>query len=189
MTIKHKEELTFILLKLFWKTTEEVTLSNQYYTASNLHTKTHKWKWKFHFGRHSVTSNSFFFFMSNSLWSHELYSPWNSPGQNTRVGSLSPLWGIIPTQGLNPGLLHCRWILYQLSHKGSPRILGCVAYPFSSRSSRPRNQTGVSCIVGGFFINWAINKDSTKKITPNITGEHPPKNTQQRSDKPNSTVL
>ena len=41
-------------------------------------------------------------------------------GQNTGVGSLTLLQGIFPTQGLNPGLLHCRWILYQLSHKGSP---------------------------------------------------------------------
>ena len=57
---------------------------------------------------------------SNSLGSHELYSPWNSPGQNTGVGSLSLLQGIFPTQGSNPGLLHCRRILYQLSHKGSP---------------------------------------------------------------------
>ena len=49
-----------------------------------------------------------------------LYSPWNSPGQNTGVGSLSLLQGIFPTQGSNPGLPHCRLILYQLSHKGSP---------------------------------------------------------------------
>ena len=42
------------------------------------------------------------------------------------------------------------------SHKGSPRILKWVAYPFSSRSSQPRNRTRVSCIAGGFFINWAI---------------------------------
>ena len=49
-----------------------------------------------------------------------------SPGQNTGVGSLS-LQGIFPTQGSNPGLPHCRWILSQLSHKGSPRILGWVA--------------------------------------------------------------
>ena len=41
-------------------------------------------------------------------------------GQNTGVGSFSLLWGIFPTQGSNPGLLHCRWLLYQLSHKGSP---------------------------------------------------------------------
>ena len=44
--------------------------------------------------------------------------PWNSPGQNTGVGSLFLLQGIFPTQGSNPGLSHCRQILYQLSHKG-----------------------------------------------------------------------
>ena len=50
-------------------------------------------------------------------------SPWNSPGQNTGVGSLSLLQGIFPTQGPNPGLPHCRQILYQLSHKGSPKYV------------------------------------------------------------------
>ena len=54
-------------------------------------------------------------------------SPWNSPEQNTGVGSFSLLRGIFPTQGLNPGLPHCRWILYELSHQGSPRILEWVA--------------------------------------------------------------
>ena len=77
--------------------------------------------------------------VSNSLRPHGLYSPWNSPGQNTGVGSLSLLQEIFPTQGSNPGLLHYRWIPHQLSHKGSPGILEAVAYPFSSRSSRPRN--------------------------------------------------
>ena len=65
-----------------------------------------------------------------------------SPDQNMGVGSLSLLQGIFPTQESNPGLPHCRWILYQLSHKGNPRILEWVAYPFSSRSSRPRNRSG-----------------------------------------------
>ena len=54
-----------------------------------------------------------------------------------------------------PRSLTLQQILYQLSHKGSPRILKWVAYPFSSGSSWPRNQTGVSCISGGFFTNWA----------------------------------
>ena len=81
--------------------------------------------------------------VSNSLRSHGLQSPRNSPGQNTGVGSLSLLQGIFPTQGSNPGLPHCREILYQLSHQGSPRILEWVAYPFSSGSSRPRNRTRV----------------------------------------------
>ena len=58
--------------------------------------------------------------MSSSLWPHELNSPWNSPGQDTGVGILSLLRGIFPIQGSNPGFPHCRQILYQLSHKGSP---------------------------------------------------------------------
>ena len=66
------------------------------------------------------------------------------------------LQGIFPTPGLNPGLPHCRWIFNQLSHKGSPRILVWVAYPFSSGSSQPRNLTGVSCITSRFFTNWVI---------------------------------
>ena len=55
--------------------------------------------------------------------------------KNTGVGSLSLLQGIFLTQEWNQGLLHCRRILYQLSHKGSPRILEWVAYPFSRGSS------------------------------------------------------
>ena len=131
-----------------------------------------------------------------TLRPHGLYSLWNSPGQNTGVGSLSLLQGIFLTQGSNPGILHCRWILlpaepqgkpknigvdslsllqqifptqesnlgplhcrwilYQLSHQGSPQILEWVAYPFSSGPSWHKNQTGVSCIAGRFFTDWAI---------------------------------
>ena len=90
---------------------------------------------------------------------HKLYSPWNSPGQNTGVGSRSLLQGIFPTQGSNLGLPHCRWILYQLSHQGSPRILEWVAYPFSRESSQLRNQTWVSWIIGKFFTSWATRED------------------------------
>ena len=54
----------------------------------------------------------------------------DSPGKNTGVGSHSLLQGIFPTRGSNPGLLHCRQILYHLSHQGSPRILEWIAYPF-----------------------------------------------------------
>ena len=114
--------------------------------------------------------------VSNSLLSHGLYNPWNSPGLNTGLGSLSLLQGIsqprdqtrsptlqadslpaeppgkakntgvgnlpilqriFPTQESNWGLWHCRWILYQLSHQESPRILEWVAYSFSSGSSGP----------------------------------------------------
>ena len=56
----------------------------------------------------------------DSLRRHGLYSPWNSPGQNTGVGSLSLLQGIFPTQESNQGLLHGRRVLYHLSYEGSP---------------------------------------------------------------------
>ena len=101
--------------------------------------------------------------MSNSLQPHALYSPWNSLGQKSGVGSLSLPQGILPTQGSNPGLPHCRWILYQLSHKGSPWILEWVAYPFSHGSSRSRNWTRVSCTAGRFFTSWAISEALTAK--------------------------
>ena len=67
----------------------------------------------------------------------------------------SLLQGIYPIQRSNPHILHCRWILYQLSHEGSSRLLEWVGYPSYRGSSRPRNQTGVFCTADGFFTNWA----------------------------------
>ena len=73
------------------------------------------------------------------LGPHGLYGSWNSPGQNTAVGTHSLFWGIFPTQGSNPGLPHCSWILCQFSHKGSPPFskvgvnLSCVP------SAKPAN--------------------------------------------------
>ena len=129
---------------------------------------------------------------SDCMWPHVLCSPWNSPGQNTGVRSLSFLQGVFATQGSNPGLPHCRRILYQLGHKGSPsevkcklrptlcnpmdyaihgilqaRILEWVSFPLSRGSSQPRDQTQVSRIASGFFIGWATrealkDKSSTK---------------------------
>ena len=82
--------------------------------------------------------------LSNSLWPHGL---WNSPGQNTGVGCHSLLQRIFPTQGSNPVLPHCRGILYQLSHKGSPRIpgmgsLSCLQGIFPTQES---NQSLLHC--------------------------------------------
>ena len=74
--------------------------------------------------------------VSDSLQPHGRCHPWNSPGQNTGVGSLALLQGILPTQGWNPGLPHCMQILYQLSHQANPRMPELVAYPFSSGSFR-----------------------------------------------------
>ena len=67
--------------------------------------------------------------VSDSLRPRGLHSPWNSPGKNTGVGSLSLLQGIFPTQGLNPGLPHCRRILHQLSHQGRLSHLPVLPLP------------------------------------------------------------
>ena len=83
----------------------------------------------------------------------------DSPGKNTGVGYYAPLQGIVPTQGWNPSLPHCSWILYCLSHQGSPRILEWAAYPFSRGSSQPSNWTRVSSIAGGFVTSWATKED------------------------------
>ena len=66
------------------------------------------------------------------------------------------------------GLPHCRWILYQLSHKGSSQILEWVAYPFSRGSSQPRNRTGVSCIAGRFFTSCYREAPNTCKYNVNV---------------------
>ena len=95
--------------------------------------------------------------VSNSLQPHGLYSPWNSPGQNTRVGSHSLLKGIFPKQGSNTGLPHCRQILYQLSHQGSPFM--CLTVIFISSSVE--TFVPIFCpfskwIAGGFILNFHV---------------------------------
>ena len=120
------------LLKFFWYWTMPLLIQNSLNSTSLKASKWSKWKWK--------------------LLSHV----WICDPMHYRVHGILQArileWVAFPfsrgssTQGLNPGLLHCRWNLYQLSHQGSPRILEWVAYPFCSESSRPRNQTRVSCI-------------------------------------------
>ena len=95
--------------------------------------------------------------VSDSLWPHGLYSPWNSPGQNTGVGSLSLLRGIFPTQRSNPGLLHCRWILCKL--KTTMRYhLTWSEWPSSKNvqtinGGQDMEKREPSCTIGG-NVNW-----------------------------------
>ena len=107
----------------------------------------------------------------------------NSPGQNTGVVSCSLSRGIFPTQGSHPSLLHCRQILYCLSHQENPRILDWVAYPFSREYSQPGNQTGVSCIAVKFSTSWATREASLCWVTlfPLPGGPFPPTNTYSSS--------
>ena len=73
------------------------------------------------------------------LQSARLLCPWDPLGKNTGVGCHALLQGIFPTQGLNPGLPHCRWILYCLGLQRKPKILEWVAHPFSKGTSQPRS--------------------------------------------------
>ena len=103
----------------------------------------------------SVMSNSVWL----TLWTVARQAPLSMGILQTRIlkwVAMPSSRGIFPTQGSNPGLPHCWWSLYCLNHQGSPRIPEWVAYPFSRGTSWPRNHTGVSCIAGGFFTNWAI---------------------------------
>ena len=100
--------------------------------------------------------------MSNSATPWTVACHGDSPGQNTRMGCHALLQEIFPTQKSNRGLLHCRWILYQLSYQGSPvdyslpgsfvhgiiqaKILEWIVNPFSRGSSQFRDRTQVSCI-------------------------------------------
>ena len=112
--------------------------------------------------------------MSDFLQLHGLCSPWDSPGKNTGVGSISLLQGIFPTQGSNWGLLPCRQILYQLSYHRSPRVLERVAYLLSRGSSQPRDQTGVCCLVGRFFTGWATRVAPKSLREPSLSWFPPP---------------
>ena len=98
--------------------------------------------------------------VSDSLQPHGLYSPWNSPGQNTGVGSLSLLQWIFPTQELNQGLLHCRQILHQLSYQGRPKpqcsterdaVTTCHVYLWSALSVCHRHQTEMQGYIADIF--------------------------------------
>ena len=98
----------------------------------------------------------------NSLRRHvaKFHSSWNSPGQNTGVGSCSLLQGIFPNQGLNPSLPHCRQIPYQLSHQGSP----------------PNNKQDKNTIQSAARITTSFSPASEGKKTPHL---FPPEHTHK----------
>ena len=106
---------------------------------------------------------------------HGLHSSRNSPGQNTGVGSISLLQGIFPTQESNPGVPHCRQILYQLTHKGSPRILQWVSLLQRTFLTQESNQGLMHC-------RWILYQLSYEG-SPDIIGKQP-KNTFTDSPTP-----
>ena len=98
--------------------------------------------------------------VSDSLWPHglqpaRLLCPWDSPGKNWG-GLHALLQGIFPIQISNPGLPHCRQILYHLSHQRNPRILACIAYPFSKESflTKESNRGFLHCKWISYQLNY-----------------------------------
>ena len=85
-----------------------------------------------------------------------IYSPWNSPGQNTGVGSCSLLQGIFPTQGWNPGLLHCRWILYQIVYSSMNE-----SYQSSHECNPISIQWPICSKIKSRKIDWEISQGGT----------------------------
>ena len=112
--------------------------------------------------------------VSDCLQLHGLYSQSNSLGQNTGVGSLALLQVIFPIQESNQGLLHCRWILYQLSYQGSPlhvmhakSLQSCLTLCDPMGSSPPRSPVhGIlqARIVGCHFLLY-VKGDTNEQYT------------------------
>ena len=132
--------------------------------------------------------------VSDSLWPHGLYSPWNSPGQNTGVGSLSLLQGIFPTQGSNSGFPHHRQIIYQLSHQGSPiRIETQYTFIFEEQmwifESKAMRKGGIKGAEVGVRVmqRWiSCNRRTTTGTThrKGAEGQCPPKEGLEKSEGP-----
>ena len=111
------------------------------------------WKWKSESG--SV--------MSSSLRPYGLYSPWNSPGQNTGVGSLSLFQGIFTTQGWNPGLPHCRRIFLPAEPKGKAKITGVGSLSLLQRIFPTQNRTTQSW--PGMGLNGEVDSNCAWSLT------------------------
>ena len=94
--------------------------------------------------------------MSSSLQPHRLYSPWNSPGWSTGVGSFSLLQGICPTQGSNPGLPCCRQISLPAEPPGEPKNTGVGSLSLLQWIFLTRELNHGLLHCRGIFTNWAI---------------------------------
>ena len=105
--------------------------------------------------------------VSNSLWPHGLCSPWNSPAQNTGVGSSSLRQRIFPTQGSNPGLPYCRQILHQLTN-GKSWLMGTPGWVISMNKINPcKNQWYVLFAFGSRDLKASLVAQMVKKSACN----------------------
>ena len=111
--------------------------------------------------------------MSNSLQPRGLYSPWDSPGQNSGVGSLSLLQGNLPNPGIEPSSLVLQVDSLPLNHWESPESSNLswghwqeywsgLPHPPPGEFPQPRDRTQVSRVAGGFFTKLS-HQGSRKK--------------------------
>ena len=117
LTVKNPKILDFVIMTRNRGVADSRCLKNSAYLLNsycvaryhfnNLHISTHLILLCKYLNLYRSSESSWV--VSDFLWPHGLYSPWNFPGQNTEVASHSLLQGIFPTQGSNPGLPHCRW--------------------------------------------------------------------------------
>ena len=94
--------------------------------------------------------------LSHIWFSATLYSPWNSPGLNTRMGSVIPSPGDLRNPGIEPTFPALWADSLQAEPQGKPKDTGVDSLSLLQGSSQPRNRTKVSCTAGGLFTNWAI---------------------------------
>ena len=106
------------------------------------------------------------------LQPHGLYNPWNSPGQKTGVGNCSLLQGIFPTLGLNPGLLRCRQILYQLSHREAQEYWSGEPIPSSADLPNPGIKPGSPIELWEYPLGGQNSMTSTYLQTTGSTTSH-----------------
>ena len=107
--------------------------------------------------------------VSDSLQPHGLYSPWNSPCENTVVGSRSLLQGIFTTQGLNPQLLHWQADSLPLSHLESLSVYlksESESHSVLSNSLRPNGLYTVRGILQARLLEWVAIPFSRRSSQP-----------------------
>ena len=116
---------------------------------------------------HSVMSDSL---QPHGLQHTRLLCPWNSPGKNIGVGCHSLLpQGIFPTQGLNPGLLHCRQILYLSEHQGNPEEYWIgLSFPSAGILPNPGIESATPALAGEFFTTEPPGKPIMAKKNENV---------------------
>ena len=140
------------MVEFWWNSSSELQTTNQSLDSSSVSSRGSLASFCYAVLSHSVPSNSL---RPHGLQPARILCPWDSPGKNTGVGCQFHLQGIFPTQGSNPGFLHCRLILLTTKPPGKSKNTGVSSLSLLWGPCWPRNRTRDSCMVGRFFTSWA----------------------------------